>query len=271
MLHSADDLKACKIQSVDGDLGKINDLYFDDEGWAIRYLVVTTHNWFFKREVLVSPIALDTPDWPNKMMPVNLSQKQVDHSPDISAHKPVSRQQEIKYFSYYSYPIYWGGTSIWGNGLYPVAGMLENDTTNQQPNTSEAKQDKTSQNNDPHLRSWQKVKGSVVNGSDGEIGHIQGLLIDEHTFAIRYVIVRANDWWIGHDILVAPHWFNDLKWAESSVKVNHTRAEIQGAPAYEPLVKMDRDWEIAMHDHYAREGYWSKESDLPIKQSTTSP
>ena len=74
MFRSADDLKACQIQSLDGDLGKINDLYFDDEAWVIRYLVVTTNNWFFKREALVSPIALEPPNWFNKTMQVNLSQ-----------------------------------------------------------------------------------------------------------------------------------------------------------------------------------------------------
>ena len=267
MLHSADDLKACQIQSIDGDLGEINDLYFDDEAWVIRYLVVTTNNWFFKREALVSPIALDTPDWVNKTMQVNLSQKQVDHSPDISVHKPVSRQQEYKYFCYYGYPLYWGGSGLWGEGLYPGGLMLENENINEQPNAAQAKAYAESQNNDPHLRSWDKIKGYLVNGSDGEIGHIQDLLIDEQTFAVRYIVVRANYWWIGHDFLVAPQWFNDMKWSDSSVKVNHTREEVKGAPIYDSLVKIDRDSEIAMHKHYERQGYWSKESDALSKQS----
>ncbi|MFT5756976.1 MAG: hypothetical protein ACI9LM_001701 [Alteromonadaceae bacterium] len=271
MLHSADDLKACQIQSIDGDLGKINDLYFDDEAWVIRYLVVTTNNWFFKREALVSPIALGNLDWLNKTTQVTLSQKQVDDSPDISVHKPVSRQQEIKYFGYYGYPIYWGGSGLWGEGLYPGGLMLENDNIDERPNAAQAKAYAKYQNNDPHLRSWQKVKGIVVNGSDGEIGHIQDLLIDEQTFAVRYVIVRTTDWWIGHNVLVAPQWFNDMKWSDSSIKVNHTRAEVEEAPMYDSMVKMDREWEVAMHKHYERQGYWNKESDSPSKQKTTSP
>lgn len=266
MLRSADDLKEYQIQSIDGDLGKIYDLYFDDEAWVIRYLVVTTNNWFFKREALISPIALDTPDWQNKTMQVNLSQKQVDHSPDISVHKPVSRQQEVEYFGYYGYPVYWGGASLWGAGFYPDGLVLENDKLNESAKGAKAKAYEKYQNNDPHLRSWDKVKGFVVNGSDGEIGHIQDLLIDEQTFAIRYVIVRANDWWIGHDILVAPQWFEDMKWSDSSVKINHTRAEVKGAPIYDSLVKMDRDWEIAMHKHYERQGYWGKESNIASKK-----
>ena len=265
MLHSADDLKACQIRSIDSNLGKINDLYFDDDAWVIRYFIVSTHNWLFKREVLISPIALEKPDWLNKIIPVNLSQEQLDHSPDISAHEPVSRQQEIQYFGYYGYPIYWGGSGLWGEGLYPGGLMPDTDNINEQLNAEQAKAYSNSQEIDPHLRSWEKVKGFVVIGSDGEIGHIQDLLIDELTYAVRYVIVRANDWWIGHDILVVPQWFHDIKWTDSSVKVDHTRAEVKGAPLYDSLVKMDRDWEISMHNHYEREGYWSKESESSSK------
>lgn len=68
MLRSGHDLKACKIQSSDGDLGKINDFYFDDEDWVVRYLVVDTNNWLFKRKALISPIALKTPDWLKKTL-----------------------------------------------------------------------------------------------------------------------------------------------------------------------------------------------------------
>lgn len=268
MLHSADDLKACQIQSIDDDLGTINDLYFDDEAWVIRYLVVATNNWFFKREALISPIALGKLDWLNKKMRVTLSQKQVDDSPDISVHKPVSRQQEIKYFGYYGYPIYWGGGGLWGEGLYPGGLVLANDQISEQPNGVKAKAYAQSQNNDPHLRSWEKVKGFVVHGSDGEIGYIRDLLIDDQTFAVRYVVVKANDWWIGHDILVSPQWFNDMDWSDTSVKVNHTRAEVKAAPLYDSSVKMDREWEIAMHKHYEKTGYWHKELSSSPKQKT---
>jgi hypothetical protein len=106
MLRRAHDLKACNIQSSDGDLGKINDFYFDDVDWVIRYLVVDTNNWLLKRKALISPIALKTPDWLEKTIRVNLTQLQIKDSPDISVHEPVSRQQEIQYYDYYGYPAY---------------------------------------------------------------------------------------------------------------------------------------------------------------------
>ncbi|MDC2887981.1 PRC-barrel domain-containing protein [Psychrosphaera algicola] len=261
MLQRTDDLNACQIQSMEGDLGKIHDVYFDDEEWAIRYLVVATNNWFIKREALISPISLIKPDWLNKTLKVNLTQEQIDDCPDISVHEPVSRQQEYRYFGYYGYPIYWGGVGLWGQGFYPDGLMTVDEDISDKPNALAAKAYAETQNEDPHLRSWKEVKGYVVNGSDGEIGHIHDLLIDEKTYAVRYVVVRTNHWWTGHDILLPPQWFTDIKWKDSSAFVNHTRDEIKGAPNFEALATMDRDWEVTMHKHYKRKGYWTDEAE----------
>ncbi|MEP7766363.1 hypothetical protein, partial [Sanguibacter sp. 26GB23] len=76
------------------------------------------------------------------------------------------RQQEIKYFAYYGYPIYWGGNGLWGEGLYPAGLMSANSKRDPQPNAVAAKAYSIAQNDDPHLRSWEKVKGYKVKGAD---------------------------------------------------------------------------------------------------------
>ena len=45
-----------------------------------------------------------------------------------------------------------------------------------------------------------------IEASDGGIGHVQGLLLDEDTWAIRYLIVDTSNWWLGHQVLIAPQW-----------------------------------------------------------------
>jgi sporulation protein YlmC with PRC-barrel domain len=259
MLHNIQDLKACKIQSTDGDLGKINDFYFDDEDWVIRYLVVDTNNWFFKRKALISPITLKKPDWLKKDIQVNLTQQQINDSPDISVHEPVSRQQEIEYYDYYGYPAYWGGGSLWGEGIYPDGMMPVNASISSDPSRLQTKVNEKAQNDDPHLRSWEKIKGYKIHATDGEIGHIQDLLVDELTFAIRYVIVQTNNWWIGHQVLIAPQWFSDVQWSDSTVSVNHSREAIKNSPSYDSHDTFDRSWEIEVNKHYGTQGYWSNE------------
>jgi uncharacterized protein YrrD len=40
MLLSARELQKFTIGATDGDIGSVDDLYFDDESWTVRYLVV---------------------------------------------------------------------------------------------------------------------------------------------------------------------------------------------------------------------------------------
>ena len=55
MLRNVKDLRGYAIRGTDGVIGKVDDFYFDDEDWFIRYLVVNTGSWLSGRKVLISP------------------------------------------------------------------------------------------------------------------------------------------------------------------------------------------------------------------------
>ena len=95
-------------------------MYFDDKTWAIRYFVVETGGWLDGRQVLISPISVVHTDWEAKQLNVALTKKQVEDSPDIDTHQPVSRQHEAAYYGYYGYPCYWDGPYLWGPAFYPA-------------------------------------------------------------------------------------------------------------------------------------------------------
>ena len=44
MLNRAKNLKSYKLDSLDGEFGKVKEFYFDDQHWMIRYLVADTGN-----------------------------------------------------------------------------------------------------------------------------------------------------------------------------------------------------------------------------------
>ena len=119
MLRSMKDIEDCTIMATDGTIGRVRDIYFDDESWVIRYFVVSTSEELRRRKVLISPIAIGQPNWSEKILHVSLTQAQVNNSPDIDTDKPVSRQQEMGYLGYYGYGNYWGGGGLWGAGFYP--------------------------------------------------------------------------------------------------------------------------------------------------------
>src|SRR5262245_7519140 len=97
MLHCLSDLKGYSLNATDGDIGEVEDFYFDDQKWTIRYIVVDTGRWLQGRKVLISPRSIGKADRENQLIEVNLSKQQVENSPSIDTDKPVSRQYETIY------------------------------------------------------------------------------------------------------------------------------------------------------------------------------
>ena len=86
----------------------------------MRYLVAETGGWLSGRQILISPYALKPVNEAEQVMPVELTKKQIEDSPLLYSHLPVSRQYEMQYYSYYGWPNYWGGPSMWGYSTYPL-------------------------------------------------------------------------------------------------------------------------------------------------------
>jgi len=99
-LRNFKDLRGYAIRATDGVIVEVDDFYFDDEDWGIRYVVVTG-SWLSGRKVLILPIALGSPDWMIQELPLSLTKRQMEYAPDIDTKKPVSRQQEAEYLGYY--------------------------------------------------------------------------------------------------------------------------------------------------------------------------
>ncbi len=265
MLRSMNDLEGYAIRATDGTIGHVKDFYFDDHSWVIRYLVVETGSWLSSRRVLISPISIGQPDWAAKVLPVSITREQVKNSPAIDTDKPVSRQHEERYLGYYGYPAYWGGPGIWGGGMYP--GMIASENGGavaapfpMGPQEAEAYArafEAQHQSDDPQLRSCKAVVDYHIEATDGEIGHVQGLLVDEETWAVRYLVADTSNWWLGHQVLVAPQWIKNVNWSHATIAVNLTRQAVEDSPPYDSAGPLDRTQETGIHEHYGRAGYWA--------------
>ena len=254
MLRSAESLEGFAIGATDGAIGKVKDFYFDDESWVIRYLIVDTSPWLGGREVLVSPYSIHQPDWAGNVLPAKISKEQVKNSPSIDRDKPVSRQYEKTYLGYYGYPYYWGGTKLWGESYYPDSGLTTVGGESYDGYTGYLKS--PTEEGNPHLRSCNAVKGYHIRATDGEIGHVDGFLIDDFTWSIRYMIVNTSNWWMGHRLLVSPEWIQQVSWSDSYVDVGLSRQSIKDAPVYDEAAPFNRDAEFATYKHYGRKTYW---------------
>jgi len=248
MQKSVKDLKGYAIGATDGDIGQLDDFYFDDAAWTIRYLVADTGNWLLGRKVLISPIALGKADLSAERLNVTLTKKQVEDSPSIDTDKPVSRQHEAYYHDYYGYPYYWSGPYLWGPMYFPQLPDADQMTI-------EERRAEREEAGDLHLRSATYVTGYHIEAADGEIGHVEDFIVDDETWEIRYMVVDTRNWLPGKKVLIAPRWIERVSWDDSKVYVNLSREAIESGPEYHPDA-LNREYEEKLHNHYDRPKYW---------------
>jgi len=219
MLQNLKQLYGSKLTAVDGDIGQVKDFYFDDIIWVIRYLVADTASWMTGRQVLLTPHSFGGWDQYQKILHIKLRKEQIQNSPSIESHKPVSRQFEIDYYRYYGWPAYWDGAGMWGLGGYPVT----------LPPSKEEMQSNLQYHhrNDKHLQSANSINGYQIQATDGEIGSVSGFMVDDSSWVISRLVVETGHWYSGKEILISPNRVERISYEESKVYVNLTKSDIQ--------------------------------------------
>jgi len=247
MLNKIKMLQGYKLDCLDGEIGQVKEFYFDDQSWAIRYLVAETGNWLTGRQVLISPRALGGMDKEKKRIAIDLTKKQIENSPALDSDKPVSRQFEEAYYGYYGWATYWGTDPYtWNAGASTAKNCCGKNCA---PNKSE-------KSLDPHLRSSKDVMGHHIQTTDGEIGHVADMILDDELWVIRYLIIDTQNWWPGKKVLLASQWVERISWEDSKVFINLPREIIKLSPAYTDDFLLTRDYESQLYRHYNRQAYW---------------
>lgn len=171
MLRSVGDLRRVTIAAMDGELGSVRDLYFDDRSWTVRYLVVDTGSGLpDRRRVLVSPKSVRRWDPDPSTLRVAMTKTQFKTGVDMNTQPRVVDQ------------------AIRGHAR-------------------ECRQ--------PQLRAATTVIGYPLETEDGEIGHVEDLLVDDTAWVTRYLRVDPKNGWAGKSVLVAPEWLTEVPWDDS--------------------------------------------------------
>lgn len=252
MLRSANKLTGYRLHATDETLGKCRDLFFDDRWWTIRHLLANTGSWMTGRMVLVSPLMILKPDWESKNIYLNVSKEAVENCPAPSEDEPVSREHEKKMALYYGYPNYWSGEGLWGPAPTPAAAELiaiQARTREKEEITEET--EPLEETN--HLRSLKEVIGYGIGAPDGEIGHVDDLILDDETWALRHAVVDTRNWLPGgRKVLISLDWIDAVSWSKRTFTTTLSKDLIKKSPEFDPEIPVNAEYETRLYDFYGR-------------------
>ena len=231
MLQSIKGLFGEKLGASDGDIGHVEDLYFDDQNWAVRYVVANTGSWLPGRQVLIAPHAFGNIHVAGKALLVNLTRKEIENSPPIESHKPVSRQYEEAYYRYYGWPCYWQGGGLWGMSGFPSPQRAEPSFPDG-PVTGRAE---PTHRADAHLRSVQAMHGYSIKHHDEIIGEVCDFMMDGKRWAIRELVGKTGNWLSGKEVSIPTGKVDRISFEESTVFVSVPRASLVNRSAHAPV------------------------------------
>jgi hypothetical protein len=242
MLRSLKEVKGYVLRAKDGDIGRCKDFLIDDSTWTVRYMVADTSRWLLGRRVLVSPIALDEPEWLEKRFPIHLTKDEVQNAPELDEKAPVTRQYEIWYHQHYGWPYYWSGGGLWASAIDPRT-------------LSDAKSDLGEEGPDfdrPHLHSADEILGYNIRATDGEIGHVDDFILDDETWAVRYAVAATRNWLPGKHVLIPMARLKQVVWSDSVLEVELTRENVKDSPEYHPGLPVNVEFEERIYDFVGR-------------------
>lgn len=249
MLVNVSQVEDRKILATDGPIGSIETFLFDDERWVVRYVAVSYGILLWKSTVLISPILVDGTLADGETLQTVLSKKQVKDAPSADIAKPVSRRKEEEFHRYHEIPIYWSGAGLWGTAMTPAAvrTAMRETTAQTEPAADEEEY---------HLRSTAELEGYRVAASDGEVGRVSDFIVEDDTWAIRYLRIKPTAEIRAESLVISPHWVYEINWFESTIQLSMTGQQLAGAPAVRVDPTMTREDEEKLHEHFGQPRYW---------------
>lgn len=215
MIRSVNEMRNFELVATDGSIGTVDDCYFDEDRWAIRYVVAHPGSSLMGHRGLISPISVRRIEWGERRLVLWSTREQIQHSPGIDRPQSLSRVREMDYLDYYGYPYYWDHSGLWGITQVPMRPTSEQFALHRK--RADNPERRAADRGETRLRSASELRGYAIRATDGEVGHMEDCLFDDVTWEIEYLVVNAGNWWRGESVLVAPAWITSITSSEDSM------------------------------------------------------
>ena len=227
MNRSLRQLRKFTVQGPGAEIGRVDRLFVDFERWTIRYIGVLVAD-SPRRLYLVSPLSLSGVDWPDRRICTRTSRRAMDEGPDIHPDEPISRAQEVAYNRHFRLPRYWDGVGLWGDQLLPFLLLRSRGQVQRKKAVLEGGGD-AFEGTVSHLISTTELMLATVEAPDGVVGPVADLLMDEGSWAVRFLVVDTGYALPARKLMVDPAWVERLDRGGSLLYVGLPEAAIRGA------------------------------------------
>jgi sporulation protein YlmC with PRC-barrel domain len=102
-----------------------------------------------------------------------------------------------------------------------------------------------------------QFSGMRIEASDGEIGKVKDVYFDDHSWAVRYLVIEAGSWFAARKVLVSPISVSRIDWDNRAIGINLTRKQVQESPAIDTDKPVSRQHEVDFFDYYGYPYYWA--------------
>lgn len=252
MILSIKDLFDYKLMTADGEAGEIKDALYDERDWVLRYVVVETGGWLSGRELLIPPSVLGAPDSARREFPVSMTRDQLSNSPPREAGEDITRRHEEDLYRYYGWEPYWVPEGAMG----PLPGTVMVESPEEAAETQTAVLEE--RHAEPRLRSIKDTLGFKVHGVDEDLGKVDNFLMDDETWDVRYVVLNTGGLFKSRRVPISVRWINNLDWENHALHLDLGKKDVHDSPDWDESLPLPRQYEVDLHSHYGRPGYWEE-------------
>ncbi len=251
MLISTTRIENSKVHAQDGTIGKVETFLFDQEQWVLRYIVAKHGFLFLGGRKLLSPVSVTgTIGESDGAIRVGLTREQVKNAPPADLARPISRRKEEQFHRYYQIPVYWGGAGLWGTAMTP----LEAGTVSYEPAPTD--EPEAADTDEYHLRSTEEIEGYRVEAKEERIGTVSGCLIEDTTWAVRYLSVKMEEGQGDGRLFISPHWVDEISWIERKLRLDMPASRLREMPTVGVRGTLEREDEEKLHEFFGQPRYW---------------
>ncbi|ASJ70798.1 PRC-barrel domain-containing protein [Granulosicoccus antarcticus] len=240
------DLRHYEVSSSTENIGRIHDVYLDDQSWKVRWFVVETGHWFSSNKVLLDPRKVLEVSPETRNITVSASKESIQNAPSAEQHPPVSDQNEQKY----NYIVTNHDTLLFTG--YAGAMMPPTLVERAQTATSAEQelQDSVRQSSDRHLRSASELDGYTVSAIDDTLGPLSDLVINSESWTIDLLALDTSKWLPGRTVVISPQSVDKISWDERKLMVKMDKETIEQSPELGDLKSIETSYISRLNEFY---------------------